>query len=98
MLALAGMPLNCSFVFVDPTPAAPAAPLGRQVVCDYVDPVGLAALAACHVVTYEFESVPVQAADALSETVPVFPPPGALRVAQDRLLEKSRFRELGIGT
>jgi 5-(carboxyamino)imidazole ribonucleotide synthase len=98
MLALAGMPLNCSFVFVDPTPAAPAAPLGRQLVCDYVDPVGLAALAACHVVTYEFESVPVQAADALSETVPVFPPPGALRVAQDRLLEKSRFRELGIGT
>lgn len=98
MLALAGTPLNCSFVFVDPTPAAPAAALGRQVVCEYTDPVGLAALAACDVVTYEFESVPVEAADALVECVPVFPPPGALRVAQDRFLEKNCFRELGIAT
>ncbi len=98
LLALAGTPLNCSFVFVDPSPAAPAAALGRQVVCEYTDPVGLAALAACDVVTYEFESVPVEAADALAETVPVFPPPGALRVAQDRFVEKTRFRELGIAT
>jgi 5-(carboxyamino)imidazole ribonucleotide synthase len=30
--------------------------------------------------------------------VPVFPPPLALRVAQDRLQEKSCFRALGIGT
>jgi 5-(carboxyamino)imidazole ribonucleotide synthase len=50
------------------------------------------------VVTYEFESVPVEAAEALAARVPVFPPPKALRVAQDRLLEKSCFRELGIAT
>ncbi|MEO8903887.1 MAG: 5-(carboxyamino)imidazole ribonucleotide synthase [Polyangiaceae bacterium] len=98
MLALAGTPLNCSFVFVDPSPGAPAAALGRQVVCDYTDPVGLAALAACDVVTYEFESVPVEAADVLVEDVPVFPPPRALRVAQDRFVEKNCFRELGIAT
>lgn len=98
MLALAGLPLNCSFVFVDPTPGAPAAALGRQVVCDYTDVEGLAALTACDVVTYEFESVPVEAADALAERVPVFPPPKALRVAQDRFVEKSTFRELGIAT
>ena len=44
------------------------------------------------------ESVPVEAAQALAERVPVFPPPFALRVAQDRLLEKNCFRSLGIGT
>jgi 5-(carboxyamino)imidazole ribonucleotide synthase len=98
MLALAGLPLGCSFVFVDPTANSPAAALGQQIVCGYTDPVGLAALAECDVVTYEFESVPVAAALALAEQVPVFPPAGALRVAQDRLLEKTCFRDLGIAT
>ncbi len=98
MLALAGIPLDCRFVFVDPSPGAPAAALGRQVVCEYTAAEGLAALAACDVVTYEFESVPVEAADALAQSVPVFPPPTALRVAQDRLLEKTAFRDLGIAT
>jgi 5-(carboxyamino)imidazole ribonucleotide synthase len=98
MLALAGTPLGCSFVFIDPSPAAPAAALGQQIVCDYNDPVGHAALADCSVVTYEFESVPVEAALSLAKRVPVFPPPEALRVAQDRFLEKSCFHQLGIGT
>jgi 5-(carboxyamino)imidazole ribonucleotide synthase len=98
MLALAGTPLGCTFVFVDPSAGAPAANLGEQLVCEYTDPVGQAALARCDVVTYEFESVPVEAAEALAARVPVFPPPKALRVAQDRLAEKSAFRELGIGT
>ena len=98
MLALAGLPLGCEFVFVDPSPGSPAAALGEQIVCDYTDPKGHAALAECHVVTYEFESVPVLAAEALAARVPVFPPPLALRVAQDRLQEKSCFRDLGIGT
>ncbi|HEX7454035.1 MAG TPA: ATP-grasp domain-containing protein, partial [Polyangiaceae bacterium] len=98
MLALAGIPLNCSFVFVDPSADAPASALGAHVVCNYTDAAGLEALAACDVVTYEFESVPVEAADTLAECVAVFPPPLALRVAQDRFSEKSRFRELGIAT
>ncbi|HYQ30513.1 MAG TPA: 5-(carboxyamino)imidazole ribonucleotide synthase [Polyangiaceae bacterium] len=98
MLALAGLPLGYRFVFVDPSPGAPAAAVGEQIACAYADPVGQDALAACLVVTYEFESVPVEAAEALAERVPVFPPPFALRVAQDRLAEKSCFRALGIGT
>ena len=98
MLALAGIPLGCSFVFVDPSAGAPAAALGEQLVCDYLDPVGHAALAQCSVVTYEFESVPVEAALAIEVSVPVFPPPFALRVAQDRFEEKTCFRSLGIAT
>lgn len=98
MLALAGAPLGCTFVFVDPSPGAPAASVGEQIVCDYSDPIGHAALSACDVVTYEFESVPVEAARALAREVPVFPPPLALEVAQDRWAEKSCFRSLGIDT
>jgi 5-(carboxyamino)imidazole ribonucleotide synthase len=98
MLALAGIPLGCDFVFVDPTPGSPAAALGKQVECEYGDAVGHAALAECDVVTYEFESVPVEAAEAIAARVPVYPPPLALRIAQDRWQEKSCFRELGIAT
>ena len=98
MLALAGIPLGLHFVFVDPSANAPAAATGEQIACGYGDPLGQAALAECRVVTYEFESVPVEAAEALATRVPVFPPPFALRVAQDRFAEKSCFRSLGIGT
>jgi 5-(carboxyamino)imidazole ribonucleotide synthase len=49
-------------------------------------------------VTYEFENVPVAVAERLSARTPVFPPPRALDVAQDRLKEKSLFRNLAIGT
>src|SRR6478609_3558601 len=98
MLALAGIPLGYRFLFVDPSPSAPASAVGEQITCGYDDPLGHAALSECDVVTYEFESVPVEAAAALEARVPVFPPSFALRVAQDRLAEKSCFRTLGIGT
>jgi 5-(carboxyamino)imidazole ribonucleotide synthase len=48
------------------------------------------------VATFDFENVPADSALWLSERVPVFPNPRALAVAQDRLVEKSLFRELGI--
>lgn len=98
MLALAGIPLGYRFRFVDPSPNAPAAAVGEQITCGYDDPQAHAALSQCDVVTYEFESVPVEAAAALEARVAVFPPAFALRVAQDRLEEKSCFRQLGIGT
>jgi 5-(carboxyamino)imidazole ribonucleotide synthase len=53
---------------------------------------------ASDVVTFEFENVPVESARWLAERVPVFPPPRALEVSQDRLSEKSFFRRLGIPT
>ena len=48
------------------------------------------------VVTYEFENVPVIAAEHLARRVPVRPGPLALRVAQDRSVEKPFVAELGI--
>ena len=48
------------------------------------------------VVTYEFENVPVAAAERLAQTVPVRPGARALAVSQDRITEKSFIRDLGI--
>ncbi len=48
------------------------------------------------VVTYEFENVPVMAAEHLATIVPVRPGPKALAVAQDRVTEKTFIDDLGI--
>jgi 5-(carboxyamino)imidazole ribonucleotide synthase len=42
----------------------------------------------CHVVTYEFENLPVEALAATEGLRPFHPPVEALRIAQDRALEK----------
>ncbi|MFO7178023.1 MAG: 5-(carboxyamino)imidazole ribonucleotide synthase [Pseudomonadota bacterium] len=98
MLALAGHPLGVDLLCVDPSPTAPAAAIARHVAREHADPEALAMLAECDVVTYEFENVPVTVAEALARRTRVSPPPEALRVAQDRLLEKECFRALGIPT
>ena len=52
--------------------------------------------ASVDVVTYEFENVPLAAATAAAALKPLRPGPRALEVAQDRLVEKSFIRDLGI--
>ena len=52
----------------------------------------------CDAVTYEFENVPVAAAEFLESLAPVRPGPAALRTAQDRLRERELFAGLGIPT
>ncbi|MCS7236046.1 MAG: 5-(carboxyamino)imidazole ribonucleotide synthase [Armatimonadota bacterium] len=99
MLALAGLPMGVEFTFLDPAPDACAAAVGRHLPAPYTDPTALAELArTCQRATYEFENVPVQAVRELARSVPVYPPPRALEVAQDRLAEKRFFRSLGIPT
>ena len=95
MLALAGLPLGLQFRFLDPSPDAPAREVGELIVGPYDDLDALGQLAAgATVVTYEFENVPVDAARAVS----ALPPPLALELGQDRLVEKQLFQRLGIAT
>ena len=99
MLALAGYPLGLRFRFFDENAEAPAGHLGALTVASWDDRAALDAFAnSVDLVTYEFENVPVAAAEHLAEHVPVFPSPGALHVAQDRLKEKNLFRDLDIET
>ncbi len=97
MLALSGAPLGLRFLVMDTAPDACAGQFVPMVVGDYRDETALAEFASrIDVATFDFENVPAESAQWLSERVPVFPNPRALGVAQDRLAEKSLFRELGI--
>nr|WP_316655680.1 5-(carboxyamino)imidazole ribonucleotide synthase [uncultured Gellertiella sp.] len=100
MLAMAAARLNFRTVILEPQADCPAAQVAnRQIVAAYDDPAALEALATVSgVVTYEFENVPVAAASRLALTLPVYPPPGALEVAQDRLTEKRFLNQSGIPT
>jgi 5-(carboxyamino)imidazole ribonucleotide synthase len=99
MLALAGYPLGLRFRFLDPAPGAPAGYMAEHMQAGYEDTATLERFCAgLDAVTYEFENVPVAAARFLIERVPVYPPPAALEAAQDRLVEKTFFQNLGVAT
>jgi 5-(carboxyamino)imidazole ribonucleotide synthase len=97
MLALAGAPLGLRLLVMDTEADACAGQFAPLLVGDYRDEKALAEFASrVDVATFDFENVPAESAQWLSERVPVFPNPRALAVAQDRLQEKTLFRELGI--
>jgi len=97
MLALAGAPLGLRFLVMDTEPDACAGQFAPLLVGDYRDEKALAEFALqVDVATFDFENVPAESAQWLSERVPVFPNPRALAIAQDRLVEKNLFRRLGI--
>ncbi len=97
MLALSGAPLGLRFLAMDTEPDACAGQFAPLLVGDYRDEKALAEFAAAvDVATFDFENVPAESARWLAERVPVFPNPHALAAAQDRLVEKTLFRSLGI--
>lgn len=99
MLALAGYPLGMRFTFLDPSVDACATQVGECIQGAYDDPTKLQQLAdSVDVVTFEFENVPVSAVAAIARNKPFYPPVKALGASQDRLIEKTLFRELGIPT
>lgn len=99
MLALAGYPLGHSFRFLDPQRDSPASPLGETVVAEFDDATALDRFAdGIDVCSFEFENVPAASLRRIARHVAVYPPPDALEIAQDRLLEKQCFRALKIAT
>jgi 5-(carboxyamino)imidazole ribonucleotide synthase len=97
MLALSGAPLGLRFLVMDTEPDACAGQFAPLLVGDYRDQRALAEFASkVDVATFDFENVPAESAQWLSERVPVFPNPRALAVIQDRLAEKTLFRDVGV--
>ena len=97
MMALSGAPLGLRFLVMDTVADACAGQFAPLLVGDYRDESALAEFAGkVDVATFDFENVPAESAEWLSARVPVFPNPRALAVAQDRLAEKTLFRELDI--
>ena len=99
MLSLAAAPLGVRTLVVDGSADACAGQVTELLVADWFDDAALDAFAQrVDVVTFDFENVPASVAERLAGKVPVFPGPRALAVAQDRLSEKTLFRECGLGT
>ena len=97
MMALSGAPLGLRFLVLDTVGDACAGQFAPMVVGDYNDQSALTEFAArVDVATFDFENVPAESAQWLTARVPVFPNPRALATAQDRLAEKTLFREQGI--
>lgn len=99
MIALAGYPFELEFRFFETDDDCPAGQVADLVHGSYDDPAALERFRqGLDIVTYEFENVPVAAVEAIAKHIPVFPPPIALKVAQDRLNEKQTFQKLNIPT
>lgn len=100
MLAMAAARLGYRITILEPQEDCPAAQVAnRHIVAAYDDETALDELAATSdVVTYEFENVPVAAAERMAKKTPVYPPPKALEISQDRLTEKHFLNEIGIPT
>ncbi|MFN0011785.1 MAG: 5-(carboxyamino)imidazole ribonucleotide synthase [Phycisphaerales bacterium] len=99
MLALAAANLGVRVRAYDEAADACAGQVCDLHVGTYDDDARLDAFAAgCDAITYEFENVPVSAAQRLAARAAVCPPPAALAASQDRLTEKTLFVELGIDT
>ncbi len=100
MLAIAAGKLGFKTVILDPQANAPAFEFSDQhIIAAYDDAEALAKLASVtKVITYEFENVPVEAFDRLTNSVPVHPNTLALATSQDRVVEKTFFNDQGIKT
>ncbi|MGA9422058.1 MAG: 5-(carboxyamino)imidazole ribonucleotide synthase [Rhodanobacteraceae bacterium] len=99
MLAIAGAPLGQRFLIVDAAEDACAGQVAPLITADWHDAAVLDAFARrIDVATFDFENVPADVAHRLTDHTRVFPNPDALAVAQDRLAEKTLFREIGLDT
>jgi len=100
MIALSAAQLGLKTHILCPDADSPAFQVSAGHICAaYEDETALAELArVSDVVTYEFENVPLATAEFLAARVPLRPGTKALAVTQDRLVEKSFVRDLGIAT
>lgn len=99
MLALEARRMGYKIVILDPSTDAPCQQIAdKHIIADYSNLEAINSLAASSdVVTYEFESIDVQAVQWLEEQQhPVFPSSKVLQITQNRLLEKEFVRQLGI--
>jgi len=97
MMALSGIPLGLDFTMYDRSADVPGAAVAAIVTGSFDDHRKLARFArGVDVVTFDWENIPVDSVRAIAQITPVWPPPRALEVAQDRLAEKKLFLRLGM--
>ena len=100
MFAMAARTMGYRVIVLDPDPLSPAGSVAdEQIIASYADEAALKALAKrCAAVTTEFENVPAASLDFLANHCVMRPGAAAVRVAQDRIQEKTWLREQGFAT
>ena len=98
MLSVAAARLGFRTHIFEPGANPPAADVAHSITtASYDDVEALAAFAkACDVVTFEFENIPTAALDVIESITPIHPNREALRTSQDRLIEKTFLKNLGL--
>ena len=91
MFCMAAQSLGYRVAVLDPASDGPAASVAdRHIHADYLEPAGLARLAALvAAATTEFENVPASSLEFLSRTARVTPTAASVAIAQDRISEKT---------
>jgi 5-(carboxyamino)imidazole ribonucleotide synthase len=97
MTAMAARHMGYGVAVLDPSPACPAGAVSDlEINTPYDDPTGLdRLLERADVVTYEFENVPVVAAERCAARRPTHPAPRILRTCQNREREKRFLGDAG---
>ena len=100
MLSVAASRLGFRCHIFEPGPNPPAGHVAEVVTCaSYADGDALTRFAnGVDVITFEFENIPTSALDILQTLRPIHPGREALRVSQDRLVEKTYLQGLGLQT
>jgi 5-(carboxyamino)imidazole ribonucleotide synthase len=98
MFCMAAQSLGYRVAVLDPGDHSPAGSVAdRHIRADYLDPDGLAQLAALvAAATTEFENVPAAALEFLARTARVAPAAASVAVAQDRIREKAFLADGGL--
>jgi len=97
MTAIAAKRMGYRVIVLDPTPDCPAGQVADdEITAPYTDVTAAKELVRqCAVVTAEFENVPADTLEAIEPIVPVRPASRILRIAQNRIAEKTFLAEHG---
>jgi len=100
MFVIAARTMGYEVVVLDPDANSPAGKIAsRHLEAAYDDREALDDLAQyCAAISTEFENIPADTLDYLAKSGPVHPSAGALRIAQNRVLEKQFFNQQGLNT
>jgi 5-(carboxyamino)imidazole ribonucleotide synthase len=98
MMALAARVMGYGIVVLDPTPNCPCGQIAdKQIVAEFDDvEAAKELLESCDLITYEFENVNLNVANALSAKLPQTSK--LLEITQNRIVEKEVIRKAGLKT
>ena len=100
MFVIAARTMGYEVLVLDPDADSPAGKMAsRHLQAAYDDREALDDLAQhCAAISTEFENIPADTLDYLAKSLPVHPSASALRIAQNRVLEKRFFDRQGLNT